>query len=152
MNMKRIFGLIIGLFALAVILWIGIPWAVNGGWPSSGVVGETLPPHIQYVSPADGEQVGGAYGICAHFNYFAGRGMGEEPETTIRFFLDGVNVTQDVVDLVRLQYGYPDPVGEPCYTRHEPLRSGWHTAKVTYEDISGERFAYKWRFVVITEE
>jgi len=36
--------------------------------------------------------------------------------------------------------------------RHEPFRAGWHTAKVTYEDISGEWCAYKWRFGVITEE
>ena len=149
---KRIVVVIVGIIVVAVILWLGIQWAVNGGWPASGAVGDTLPPHIQYVRPADGEQVENSYGICAHFNYQAGRSMGEEPERTIRFFLDGVNVTKDVVDLYRLQYGYPDPVGEPCYTRSEPLRPGWHTAKVTYEDISGQRFAYKWRFFVIAEE
>jgi len=149
---KRIIVVIAGLITVALILWIVIAWVVNGGWPLSGAVGDTLPPHIQYVRPADGEVVGDPYGICVHFNYIAGHGMGEEPETTIRFFLDGVNVTQEVVDLVRLQYGYPAPVGEPCYTRSEPLHAGWHTAKVTYEDISGERFAYKWRFVVLAEE
>ena len=150
--MKRIIAVIVGILVVAVILWLGIPWAVNGGWPSSGAVGDTLPPHIQYVRPADGEVAAGSYGICVHFNYLAGRGMGEEPEQAIRFALDGVNITRDVVDLVRLQYGYPDPVGEPCYSRHDPLRSGWHTARVTYEDISGERFEYKWRFVVPAEE
>jgi len=150
--MKRISAVIVGILVVAVILWRGIPWVVNGGWPSSGAVGDTLPPDIKYVRPADGELVGDSYGICVHFNYLAGRGMGEEPERVARYFLDGINVTKDIVDLVRLQYGYPDPVGEPCYSRHELLRSGWHTAKVTYEDISGERFEYKWRFVVLAEE
>ena len=150
--MKRIIVVIVGLIVVAVLLWIVIQWAANGGWPSSGAVRDTLPPHIQYVSPADGNGVEDSYGICVHFYFQAGRGMGEEPEKAIHFFLDGKNVTRDVVDLVRLQYGYPTPVGEPCYKRPEPLRSGWHTAKVTYEDISGERFEYKWRFVVIAEE
>jgi len=150
--MKRIFVVITGVIFVAVILWLVIQWAVNGGLPSSGAVRDKLPPHIQYVSPADGKGVEDSYGICVHFNYQAGRGLGEEPEKVIHFFLDGKNVSQDIVDLVRLQYGYPYPVGEPCYTPPKPLHSGWHTAKVTYKDISGKRFEYKWRFVVIAEE
>jgi len=150
--MKRIIVVIVGLIVVAGILWFMIQWAVNGGWPSSGAVRDTLPPHIEYVSPADGKVVEDSYTVCVHFNYIAGRGLGEEPEKTIRFFMDGKNVTRDIVDLVRLEYGYPYPLGEPCYTRHEPLRSGWHTAKVTYEDISGQRFEYKWRFAVIAGE
>ena len=150
--MKRIFAVITGVIFVAVILWLVVQWAVNGGLPSSEAVGDKLPPHIQYVSPVDGKGVEDSNGICAHFSYQAGRGLGEEPEKVIHFFLDGKNVTRDFVDLVRLQYGYPDPVGEPCYTPPKPLRPGWHTAKVTYEDISGERFEYKWRFVVIAEE
>lgn len=150
--MKRIIGLVVGLLVLALILGLGIQWVVNGGWPSSGAVGDILPLHIQYVRPSDGEAVAVSYGICAHFYYQAGHGMGDEPEQTIRFYLDGINVTQDVVDLARLQYGYPDPVGEPCYTQHDPLRAGWHTAKVTYVDSSGGRFAYKWRFEVSAEQ
>lgn len=143
---------IVGIILVAsLFFWLG-SWLENGGWPSSGDVRDTLPPHIQYVSPADGELVEDSYGICAHFNYQAGRGMMEEPEEAIRFFLDGKNVTQDVVDLVRLQYGYPAPVGEPCYKRIVPINPGWHTAKVTYEDNSGNRYDYKWRFQVIDEK
>ncbi len=81
----------------------------------------------------------------------AGNGMGDEPAESIRFYLDGKNVTREVVDVVQLEYGYPAPLGEPCYKQSEPMRSGWHTARVTYEDISGESFAYKWRFETIAE-
>ena len=152
MMRKRVILVIIGLLVMTATLWIVIQWAVNGGWPSSGAVRGTLPPNIQYVVPADGMTVEDSYGICVQFNYFAGHGIEDEPEKSIRFYLDGKNVTRSVVDVVRLEYGYPSPSGEPCYKRSEPLRSGWHTAKVTFKYITGERFEYKWRFEVNTQK
>ena len=148
--MKRIILGILGLIVLGVVLWITIQWAANGGWPASGAVGDALPRHIEHVSPDDGEVIADVYGVCAHFNYLAGRGMGDEPKKSIRLYLDGKNVTQDIIDLAELEY--PVPVGELCYRKSDPLRPGWHTAKVTYDDISGERFEYKWRFSVTVEE
>jgi len=150
--MKRTIGIIAGLIILTMTAWFVIQWRDKGGWPAAGATRQTLPPNIEYVSPTDGQVVEDPYRICAHFDYLAGRGMGEDPERTIRFFFDGKNVTRDLVDLVRLEYGYPSPVGEPCYTRPKPLGPGWYTAKVTYEDISGERFEYMWRFAVLAEE
>jgi hypothetical protein len=141
-----------GIIFLIVLLWWVITFVANGGWPSSGPVGGTLPPHIQYVFPADGEKVEESYGFCAHFFYPAGRGMGDDPQQAIRYFMDGKNVTEKVLDIVALEYGYPDPMGEPCYKQTEPLSSRWHTIKVTYVDSVGEDFEYMWRFQVLNEK
>lgn len=140
-----------GITLLVIILWWVITWIANGGWPTAGPVMDTLPPHIQYVTPADGERVEETYGFCLHFYYQAGHGMGDEPQQTIRYFIDGKNVTKQVLDIVTLTYGYPDPVGEPCYRQTEPFASRWHTVKVIYADQAGEDFQYMWRFQVVNE-
>lgn len=150
--MKRIIATLIGISLLLFITLIFSNWVKNGGWPSSGPTGEELPIHIQYVTPADGQRGQAIYGFCVHFNYIAGHGLGEEPQETIRYYLDGRNVTRNVVDIVRLEYGYPDPVGEPCYKQPTTLSLGWHTAKTTYNDIAGEKFEYTWRFQVFVDE
>jgi hypothetical protein len=154
--MKRkvlLIGGIVGVVILGLIaLWWLIPWIANGGWPASGPVGDTYPVHIQYVRPADGERVTESFGFCVHFYFEAGRGLGDEPQKVIQYFLDGRNVTREVVDIATLEYGYPDPVGEPCLTRTEPLGPGWHTAKVRYVDLAGEQFEYTWRFEVLGGE
>ena len=149
---KRWLFIIIGGSVVIGGLWVLIRWGVNGGWPGSGAIRDQLPPHIQYVVPGDGLRVENAYGICVHINYLAGRGLADESAQSLRFFLDGKHVTRDVVDVVRLEYGYPAPQGEPCYKQAEPLRPGWHTARVIYEDQSGERFEYRWRFEIFGEE
>ena len=149
--MKRKIAVFAGIILVLIVLWWVIQWVANGGWPASGPVGDTLPPNIQYVKPADGEQVKESYGFCVHFYYQVGSGMGEDPQKAIRYFFDGINVTKRVIDIVTLEYGYPDPVGEPCYTRTKPLRPGWHTVKVRYIDSIGKEFEYTWRFQVLNE-
>ena len=148
--MKRtiiaVFGIIL---VVGLLLWL-VPWLANGGWPSSGPVGGALPPQIQHVMPGDGEVVVEAYGFCVHYNYQAGRGMDDESQESARYFFDGRNVTKQVYDLISLEY--PTQVGEPCYQGDEPLKPGWHTVKVTYEDNSGQRHEYKWRFQTTNEE
>jgi hypothetical protein len=147
---RQIFILVFGIIFLAsFLLWL-IPWLENGGWSSSGPVGNSLPPNIQHVMPRDGEVVQEAYGFCVHYDYQTGSGMDEESRESTRYFFDGWNVTKHMYDIVSLEY--PTQVGEPCYKRSEPVRSGWHTAKVTYEDNSGNRYEYKWRFQVIDVE
>ena len=102
-------------------------------------------PNIQYVKLADGEQVEESYGFCVHFYYPAGNGMGEDSQKAVLYLFDGLNVTKRIVDIVVLEYGYPAPVGEPCYTRTDPLNSGWHTVKVRYYvDSIGKEFDYTW--------
>ena len=150
--MKRRIAIIASIIIALVFLYWLVTWINNGGWPSSGPVGASLPPHIQFVAPADGESVLDSYGFCVHFNYQTGRGIGDEPKNVIRYFFNGTNVTRDLYDVSTTEYGYPDPVGEPCYNRAEPLKPGWHTVKVTYKDISGESFEYKWRFYVVEED
>ena len=150
--MKRKIAVFAGIILVLIVLWWVIQWVANGGWPSSGPVGATLPPHIQYVKPADGEMIEETYGFCVHFYYQAGSGMGEDPQKAIRYFFDGINVTKRVIDIVVLEYGYPAPVGEPCYTRTKPLKSGWHTVKVRYVDSAGKEFEYTWRFQVLGEQ
>jgi len=134
---------------LAAVLGWGIQWVINGGWPGSGPVGESTPPHIQYVTPADGIIVSDSFGFCVNFNYETGYGLGDNPQDVIRYYLDGINVTEHVNDIVTLEYGYPDPIGEPCYNSSKLLRSGWYTAKVKYQDTEGNPFEYTWRFGVI---
>jgi len=150
--MKHTILAIGGIIFLLIILWWAITFAANGGWPSSGPVGDKLPPHILYVVPSDGEVVEESNGFCAHFSFQIGRGMGDDPHQAIRYFMDGKNVTDGVLDLVTLEYGYPDPVGEPCYKRTKPLSSGWHTVKVVYVDMGGEDYQYMWRFQVLNEK
>ena len=149
--MKRKVAVFAGIMFVLIVLWWVIQWLANGGWPSSGPVGATLPPHIQYVKPADGEQVKESYGFCVHFYYPAGNGMGENPQKAVLYFFDGINVTKRMIDIVVLEYGYPAPVGEPCYTRTKSLKSGWHMVKVRYVDSIGKEFEYTWRFQVLNE-
>jgi hypothetical protein len=137
------------ILLLAIGLWWLANWARNGGWPASGAVSGPLPIHIEYVQPADGAQVVAGHGFCAHFNYDAGHGLGDEPAQLIRYYLDGFNVSDKVIDLAQLEYGYPAPNGEPCYRAEGPLRPGWHTVKIAYHDGAGDRFEYRWRFEVI---
>ena len=66
MTMRRKILIVAGTILVLVALWQVILWVANGGWPSSGPVGDTLPPNIQYVKPADGEQVKESYGFCVH--------------------------------------------------------------------------------------
>ena len=75
--------------------------------------------------------------------------MGDEPQELVRYRIDGRNVTDQMHDLVGLEY--PTQVEEPCYRRSEPLKPGWHTVKVDYEDISGVRYEYEWRFLVVDD-
>lgn len=147
--MRRVLVIFVGAALLAAALWWGSAWIANGGWPGSGPLGEALPPHISFVRPADGETAAEPSGFCVHFNYQFGHGLGDEPEKMIRYFLDGRNVTKETLDLATLQYGYPDPVGEPCYRSTKPLKPGWHTAKVAYTDLDREGFSYTWRFQVL---
>ena len=149
--MKCKIAVIAGILLILSMLWWVILWIANGGWPSSGPVGDPLSPHIQYVMPADGERVDEAYGFCVHFYYPAGSGMGEDPRKAVLYFFDGLNVTNRVVDIITLEYGYPDPVGEPCYTRTKLLNPGWHTVKLRYVDNIGKEFEYTWRFEVVDE-
>ena len=150
MEVKRILiVIIVVILAASLTLWL-VPWLDNGGWPSSGGTGDSLPPNIQHVLPADGEAVTETNRFCVHFNYEVGSGMDEGSQETARYFYNGRNVTKDTYDIISLEY--PTQIGEPCYMRIEPLKPGWHTAKVTFEDNSGDRYEYKWRFQVIDEE
>ena len=152
MTMKRKITIIIGIIPVLFLLWRVILWVERGGWPLARPVGDELPPHIQYVIPADGEMLEDAYGFCVHFYYEADNGMGEDSRKTVLYFFDGINVTKRMVDIVTLEYGYPDSVGQPCYTRPEPLNPGWHTVKLRYVDNIGKEFEYTWRFEVVAED
>jgi len=150
MIIKRIIAVVAGTILVLVVLWQVTHWVANGGWPSSGPVGEPLSPNIQYVKPADGEQVEESYGFCVHFYYPAGNGMGEDSQKTVRYFLDGTYITKGVYEVVEPEY--PVSVREPCYTRIKPLKSGWHTVKVRYVDNAGKEFEYTWRFQVLDKQ
>jgi hypothetical protein len=147
---RRIFFPIFGIILIsAFLLWL-IPWVDNGGWPASGPVGNSLPPNIQHVMPRDGEKLKKAYGFCVHYDYRNGSGMDEASQETPRYYFDGRNVTQHTYDIVSLEY--PTQVAEPCYQRSELISPGWHTVKVSYQDTSGNRYEYKWRFQITDEE
>ena len=141
-----IIGGIAGLIALG---WIAL-WLANGGWPASGPTGDVLPPHIYRVSPKDGEVVTETRGFCIEFHFQEGNGMGYAPIQSVRFFLDGINVTKRVNGLLTLDY--PPSGGSLCYTADIPLSSGWHTVKVTYNDSINQKFEYTWRFQITSAE
>ena len=150
--MKRKIAVFAGIILVLIAFWWVFQWVANGGgWLSTGPVGAALPPNIQYVRPADGEQVEEVYGFCVHFYYPAGNGMSEDSRSTVRYYLNGINITKRVIDIVALEYGYPDPMGEPCYKRADLLRSGWHTVKVRYVDNIGKEYEYTWRFLVFNK-
>ena len=148
--MRRIILTIVVITIIASLLFWLVPWLQHGGWPSSGPTGDTLPPHIQYVKPGDGEVIVSSFGFCVHFDYQNGNTVDKERGANLAYFFDGWNVSRQVYDITSLEY--PTQVEEPCYTRAEALPKGWHTVKVTYKDIYGERYEYKWRFQVTTEE
>ncbi len=148
LTVTRVALIIGGIAGMLVIGWIA-SWFANGGWPASGPTGYVLPPHIQKVSPADGEAVIASRGFCVDFFFQAENGMGHDPERTLRFFLDGINVTKKVHGLVTLDY--PPSGGSLCYNPDAPLSPGWHTVKVTYADSKKQKFEYIWRFQVKSE-
>lgn len=145
-------GLIIGVMAgILVISWLGL-WLANGGWPASGPTGDTLPPNIQKVNPADGALVSETNGYCVWFLFHEGNGMGREPKNKVNAFLDGANITSSVeawTDLIS-----PPFHGRFCYDLSQSgnnLSPGWHTAKVIYSDLKFKIFVYTWRFRVGNE-
>lgn len=150
--MKKILIIAVLLIIVAIMLFSIIRWFSYGGWPSSGPVNDPLPAHILYVTPEDGETINESFGFCVHFNFVADQGMGDEPHKAIRYFMDGNEVTANVEDIAYLEYGYPSPIGEPCYRSHEPLKSGWHNVKVKYSDASGQLFEYRWRFEILPSD
>jgi hypothetical protein len=147
---RNLLFLVVGIILLASFLFWLIPWLDHGGWPSSGAVGNALPPNIEHVMPVDGEILELSYGFCVHYNYLSGNGMSEKAQKTPRYFFDGRDVTQHMYEIVELEY--PTQIAEPCYKLSEPIRPGWHTAKVTYEDNPGTLYEYKWRFQVLDDE
>jgi hypothetical protein len=142
---RKIIAILGSILIACLLLWI-VPWLLNGGWPASGPMGDFFPPHIQAVTPEDGQLVKDSYGFCVRYDYRAGSGMEAASQAT-RYYLDGQNVTKHMYEITELEY--PTQIGTPCYRQAEPLAPGWHTAKVTYEDLFGNRFEYKWRFQVI---
>jgi hypothetical protein len=149
MAVKRVLFIVAVIIILGLILVWFVPWITHGGLPLAGPTGDHLPPHILFVEPADGNAVVDSHGFCMHFNYVVGHGVEDEQRMANRYYLDGRNVSRLVVDLSTTEYGYPDPVGEPCLYRDEPLKPGWHTAKVRYTDTKGDQFSYTWRFFVL---
>jgi hypothetical protein len=149
LTIKRVVLIIGGVAGIIVIGWI-ISWLANGGWPSSGPTGDVLPPHILRVMPADGEIVTDFQSFCVDFSFQEGNGLGHRPERTIRYFLDGINVTNKLHGLVTLDS--PPSGGIYCYKSDTPLPPGWHTAKVTYADSTNQKFGYTWRFQVKKEQ
>jgi hypothetical protein len=149
--MKKTALILTLLILVAILAWFTSIYIAQGGWPASDPSTQKLPPHIEYVSPVDGQALAVSHGFCAHFNYQAGLGLGEEPQKSIRYYLDGFNVSRWVRDLTVLEYGYPAPVGEPCYRAEKPLSTGWHTAKIIYTDAGDHEFSYLWRFQVLDE-
>ena len=148
--MKQKIILIVGIVLVAsFFLWL-IPWLKNGGWSSSGPVRAPLPKNIEYVSPRDGDLVEETSGFCVHYDYLAGSGMDEASQKSTRYFFDGWQVTKQVYDIVDLEY--PTQIRELCYSQSDPIRPGWHTAKVIYEDNAKNRFEYLWRFQVVGEK
>ena len=144
---KRIIWILIGivlLTLLSIVLWFGFRWFANGGWPASGPTGEALPAHIRGVTPSDGKRDIQPQGFCVQFYFAAGNGLGEKAQSAIRYYLDGREVSSHMFEAVELEY--PISQKEPCYRAEEPLRNGWHTLKVRYEDNRGQPFEYTWLF------
>jgi hypothetical protein len=142
----KVVGVILGLAIGVFLLITALLWLTNGGWTVASPTGDKLPPHIQKVNPADGELVTGAKSFCVHFDFLAGNGMGLTPEKSMHFFYDGNDVTDKIDGLVTLDY--PPSTASLCYMPGTTLSSGWHTAKVTYKDITNKPFSYVWRFQI----
>ncbi len=133
----------IGFFLLCLL----VLWIMNGGWPITEASGEKKPIHIMKVEPSDGEFVTSARGYCVNFDFRAGNGMGQTPEKSVHYFFDGIDVTHQTDGLINLDI--PPSGGLFCYKSSIQVPKGWHTAKVTYKDMTGEVFSYLWRFQVV---
>jgi len=130
------------------LYWL-IPWLDRGGWPVPRPVGAAYPPNIISVSPADGQTVSANHGFCLYFDYNAGRGMDIDAQYAIRYYFDGRDVSNRIDGAVDQEY--PIGTGEPCYWTMERIKPGWHTAKVAFQDKSGNSYEYMWRFQVVEE-
>jgi hypothetical protein len=148
--MKRILSIIIPLLLVAGFLTWLIPWLDRGGWPVAQPVGAALPPNIVSVSPADGQTASANHGFCLYFDYNAGRGMNMDAQKAIRYYFDGQDVSSHIDGAIDQEY--PIGTGEPCYWAIERIKPGWHTAKVIFQDSSGNTYEYMWRFQVVEEE
>jgi hypothetical protein len=141
---NRIIWSILTIVILSTVGIFTAIWISNGGWPASGPKGDILPPHIQYVSPQDGEQVTNAHGFCVGFDFHSGNRLNEDQQNEIQFFLDGKNVSGHMHQLVELEY--PTGIAELCYRENDPLASGWHTIVVRYADVNESSHRYRWTF------
>ena len=140
---------LVTFFSILVIIFVFIAfhWVKLNSVPGIGATGAEKPVNILRVEPADGQSLSDADSFCVYFDFTAGLGMGNTPETSIHFFLDGTNVTSKVDGLIAPSY--PPSLGLLCYKPGSHLNLGWHTALVTYQDNSKKSYSYKWRFQII---
>ena len=144
-HINRLLTILMILIGIFLILLFSL-WLMNGGWSINKASGEKVPINIRKVVPYDGELVTSPHGYCLNFDFRAGNGMGDNPVKSVRFFYDGIDVTQQTNGLITLDI--PPSGGSLCYKPDAQLSEGWHTAKVTYTDVTGESFSYLWRFQV----
>lgn len=142
------------IIASIVVIFIAaifaVQWIRHGGWPVSSPSGDALPPNVQYVSPADGQFVNNSHGFCVGLNFSLGNRVDEEEKSKIKFYLDGVNISEHMHEPVELEY--PTGVFEPCFRREDPLKSGWHSAVLQYSDSKKITYRYTWNFQTTIDE
>lgn len=141
---RQILWIVISIVTVSVIAFFGGTWINHGGFPPNGPTGDTLPVNIQYVNPSDGSQVENSHGFCTGFDFQDGNRISEAQQKEIRFYVDGKNVTDQMYELVELEY--PTGIAEPCYRQNEPLEPGWHTAVIKFTDSKDFQFDYRWAF------
>ena len=140
----------VGVFAASLLIFWIMAVLINGNnLKIKGPTGDRLPPHIEQVSPSDGEDITEWEGYCVHFLFTVGNGMGKNPESKIAAYLDGDNITTSLTGVISLDS--PPSYGNYCYNSNVKISPGWHTAKVIYSDIKNRKFSYTWRILVNSE-
>ena len=144
-NLRRWIAVLVITIVVGAAGWFIVPWLVHGGWPASCPTGDSLPPHIAQVDPPDGAQVSWASSVCVGLLDQRVDALACDPSKEVRLYIDGVNRASRKGALINI--GDPGPY-QWCYSSNQSLLIGWHTAKVIYSNIKGDKIQYMWRFQV----
>jgi hypothetical protein len=119
--------------------------------PDNGL-GASFPRHLTDVAPDNGASVTNAdlaaenQGICASLTFADGEGMGDDPTSLVKLFVQGEDVTGSAGWQVTTSE--PSTGGTICYVPQQDLEPGPILANVRWSDVTGREFTYSWQFTV----
>ncbi|MEO8456499.1 MAG: hypothetical protein ABI559_01685 [Chloroflexota bacterium] len=144
------------LLALTVLLFAFVVGCSGGDDPATATptpdlgAGGSLPRHLSSVTPANlapvtNTELKGS-GICGGFSFSGGDGMGDNPTTLVKLFVQDEDVSADLKWEVTASQ--PSTGGTACYTPPADYTAGNVLVTLRWKEATGREFIYSWQINV----